>query len=267
MARCERGTLFAFFKAKPKPGRPPKKQRGKRPASRMSSSSGTSAASSSSLCRSSSSSSALSSSTAKAAAKPSAQLVKRQRTNWSKGKNLAKLKLAVEEWINKTGRCTEEHNIRQFAGIADVPYSTLSYYAASEESKRRKLGSSVGPTGTFSKEDKQLILDTFRRLDRGNDGTGRKGGIDMALELHPELTQKQAARAVDLVRRKSKDVLTGRIKAQATTTARSGITVKQQHRWHTLVDEVDERHLKLNVDDGTGVKFADVADSFKSACA
>jgi len=170
----------------------------------------------------------------------------------------------VQEWDSKTGRCKEWMNLAQFAAAAGIPSSTLGHYACSDRAKRRKIGSQVGNSGHFSAQQKQLMSDTLRRLDRANDGVGRKGAIDIGQELCPMLSSKQVGRAVDAVRKKNKEYLTGRIKVQGTTTQRSAITVPQQLRWHKLIDDIDHRHEKLNTDDGTGVDFRSVADSFKA---
>ena len=47
----------------------------------------------------------------------------------------------------------------------------------------------------------------------------------------------------------------GEIKAQASTTNRSQITVEQQWRWHCLVGSMDEDHRALNVPDGAYCRF------------
>jgi hypothetical protein len=54
----------------------------------------------------------------------------------------------------------------------------------------------------------------------------------------------------------------GTMQAQATTTKRSMVTKEQQWRWHNLNNMVDQDHHRLNVNDGTGVLYADVSHHF-----
>ena len=54
----------------------------------------------------------------------------------------------------------------------------------------------------------------------------------MMNDLLPRLSRQQCSDAFDGLRRNHKDELTSIVKAQATTTKRSAITVEQQFRWH-----------------------------------
>lgn len=264
--------LTDYFKPTAKRGRPPKRKRpAKRPVTAMSSAASTADTASASSAAASATANSAASVTANAAASASAassappkKKVALKRTDWSSPDNEAKLRKAVEEWDSKTGRCEDYMNLQQFGAVVGIPKSTLGHYTYKDHKKRRPFGSHVGNHGHFRLDQQQLIADTLRRKDRANDGTGRKGAVDIGLELRPDLSRKQVGRATDAVRKKFKSVLTGRIKAQGTTTKRSAITVRQQLRWHELVDAVDARHARLNVDDGTGVKFGDVADAFKA---
>ena len=72
----------------------------------------------------------------------------------------------------------------------------------------------------------------MRRRDRADDGMSRRECIDMLQDLQPALSRKQAEGAFDRnVRLEHKDKLTGVIKAEATSSKHSQITVPQQFRW------------------------------------
>jgi hypothetical protein len=94
-------------------------------------------------------------------------------------------------------------------------------------------------------DSQQFVIDVMRRKDRANDGMTRRDGIDMVQDLKPSLKRKQAERAFDRhVRAKSKDVLTGIVKANKSTEKRCAITVPQQFRWHQVRFHLCISHLR-----------------------
>eukprot|EP00966_Prymnesium_polylepis_P155365 3588403-Prymnesium_polylepis.1 len=109
-----------------------------------------------------------------------------------------------------------------------------------------------------------FVVDVMRRRDRGNEGMSRRDGIQMVQDLQPELNSKQAAHQFDRqVRGKHKEELTGIVKAEATTTKRSAVTVDQQFRWHSCVDEAFKELRERNT--GTtpdGKSFGEVMAHF-----
>eukprot|EP00966_Prymnesium_polylepis_P331768 7387342-Prymnesium_polylepis.1 len=161
------------------------------------------------------------------------------RVNYSIGKPLQQLTTAVDDWLNKKGTFLAEESmtLARFCAIVDIPMPTFKKYVCKDEAKRQMVGCGVGGahgTGTMLLPDtEQFVVDVLRRRDRANDGLGRRGGIQLVQDLQPELTAQQAASQFDRnVRAKHKEVLTGIVKAEATTTKRSAITVAQQYRWH-----------------------------------
>ena len=73
--------------------------------------------------------------------------------------------------------------------------------------------------------------------------------IDMMQELHG-LDRKQARDCyANTIKPSHSNVLTNIVKAQATTTARSAITVSQQWRWHCLVESTWNELVALNRDE------------------
>ena len=125
----------------------------------------------------------------------------------------------------------------RFAALAEIPLGTFKHYVHDDPTKRYKLGCGVGESGKklLDEDAAQFVVDTIRRMDRADDGMTRRESIDMIQDLRPELSQKQAMSQFDRnVRPQNKQYLTGVIKAEATTTKRSAITVPQQYRWHKV---------------------------------
>ena len=211
----------------------------------------------------------------KAAAKPAAKPkpppakqapAKTTRTGWGTGENLKRMRAAVEGWDNNSEQKREaEGDMKRYAALVEIPYKTFQKYACTDKSKRRKLGGSVGRPSLVDKETAQTVVDTVRRRDRGNDGMSQKQVVDTLQELIPGLTRSQADNTFRrTIRPAHKKELTGIVKAQATTTKRTAITVRQQHRWHLLVNDavarLNERNTgRCNV---TGKPFSEVAHYF-----
>ena len=115
-------------------------------------------------------------------------------------------------------------------------------------SKRREFGVRCGRSKLLNDTQETFLVDNVRRKDRGNDGMTKSEIVDMVQDLKPGLNRKSAADAYDrTVKTKHHQVLTGIVSAQATTTKRSAVTVGQQYRWHTLVESMFTRLVKLNV--------------------
>jgi hypothetical protein len=160
-----------------------------------------------------------------------------KRINWSKGEYLTRLGAAVKEWDDKSERCTVETSTRQFAMMVNIPNGTLNKYITDDKSKRLTIGASSGPKPLLSSGEGEFVVDVVRRRDRANDGMSNADIVDAISELKPDLSRRQAANAwARTVRPAHKDVLTGIVVAQATTTKRTAITVTQQWRWHQTVE-------------------------------
>ena len=113
---------------------------------------------------------------------------------------------------------------------------TVYNYARNDKEMRTAIGSKVGKPRIMSADNEQLVVDAVRRVDRGNDGKSLREIHDTMQQLQP-ITEQQARDAFcRTIRSAHKKELTGVVKAQATTTKRSAITVEQQYRWHVFVD-------------------------------
>jgi hypothetical protein len=206
---------------------------------------------------------------ANAASKP-----KQTRVNWSKGDNAMKLSLAVAEWTSNTGRAAPREflgetemrkpSLGEFATMVDIPKGTLGPYVTSTNGKARVLGSQVGTRPHLNNEEKQFVVDNIRRADRGNDGMSKKRIVDMVQDIKPDLSRTQAEAALKSVREEHKGELTAVVKAQATTTKRTAITVSQQYRWYMCVESVLNELRKHNTGPCklTGKMFGEVFDQF-----
>ena len=192
---------------------------------------------------------------------------KLRRINWGEGDALLRMQTAVNNWDAKSGTILQdakEMPLKDYAARVGIPYPTLQKYCNRDEGKRTVLGSSVGTASLFSDEQQQFAVDVIVRHDRGNDGLNRRRCIDVLHDLQPGLKRKNVAQSFDRnVRPRHKDELTGIIHANATTSKRTAITVPQQYRWHSAVDQAHaflrEKNTGLTPD---GKTFGEVMDHF-----
>ena len=123
----------------------------------------------------------------------------------------------------------------EFSKRVRIPSSTLHSYAHANASQRQRLGSSAGKPAIVNDETAQFAVDVLRRRDRGNDGMNHREAIDMVHDLMPMLSRKQVSQTfLRTIRPGHSSELSNIVKAQASTTKRSSITIPQQYRWHTV---------------------------------
>jgi hypothetical protein len=112
----------------------------------------------------------------------------------------------------------------------------------------------------------RFVANVIARHDRGNDGKSQSESIDLVQDMNPALSRKQSANLfLRTVRPNNKDILTkNNVKAQATTTKRSAITIPQQYRWmQTYKSALDEiRRRNEGVCNLTGNPFEQVIQHF-----
>ena len=193
--------------------------------------------------------------------------VKLKRTNWGRGEPLARMTKAVADWDAKTGEILETDvtmSLRSYAKCVNIQFESLYDYCRPQKGKRKVLGSSVGNPPLFDIKLEQFAVDVMRRHDRGNDGLDRRDCIDLLHEMKPGSKRKHIMDAFDrTVRPRHKEVLTGIIKANATTSKRTAITVPQQFRWHSTIDHslafLREKNIGVTPD---GKSFGEVIDHF-----
>ena len=190
-----------------------------------------------------------------------------ERIKWADGEALELLTEAVDNWLAKKGPIIEHSpdiSLKHYCGRVEVPYNTLRMYVCSDPGKRRKLGVRPGIKALLDDNVTRFTVDMLRAKDRANDGMNRRQAIDMIQDLRPELSRRQLELAFDRrIRPDNKDVLTGIIKAQASTVKRSQITVAQQYRWFTCVDRAFAFLRERNT--GTtpgGLSFGEVMADF-----
>ena len=173
----------------------------------------------------------------------------------------------VGNWLEKTGpiiTSMPDISLKHYAARVEIPLETLRKYVCTDVGKRRVLGNSSGKKQLLNNNVQGFSVDMMRARDRGNDAMTKTQAMDMIQDLAPNLKRTQIRRAFDRnVRPANKHVLTGLVKAQATTVKRSAITVPQQFRWHTAVDRafdfLREKNSGLTID---GKTFGEVAPHF-----
>ena len=157
--------------------------------------------------------------------------VKMTRRNWTLPANQEILQQAISDWLHKTGECEEHHSMREFAALCGIPKGTFSNYVTSNAANRNVVGKGVGRPALFTEEDVQVVVDTIKRADRGHEGMSIPEVHRMCEALRPDLQHTQIVNAMTrTVRPAQKKQLTGKVKAQATTTKRSAINIPQQYR-------------------------------------
>ena len=125
------------------------------------------------------------------------------------------------------------------------------------------MDASTGPKPLLAKGKQQVVVDTMRRYDRANNGQSAARAASLVQELNPNLTRKQAVNAFAHLRKRNKDVLTGDVKAQQSTSKRSEVTVAGQYIWHEEVESARKELRALNTGLGAdGKTFADIEDNF-----
>ena len=272
-AKSNGSTMDKFFKPKEKPaepparGRPPKapETRGRRPASALAAPA---------VTASPAITTTLPAATAPPTAVASAKSAPMKRTNWASGTNAAKLAQAVKEWNEKSGRAAEQEfigeadmrkpSIREFCTMVDIPVGTFSKYVTPTDDKRQALGTHAGKPAHLSADESQFVADNIRRADRSNDGLKRRQILDIVQEIVPSLSRGQSAQALRAVRHTHKGALTGIVKAQATTTKRTAITVTQQYRWHMMIEScyAELRQHNTGLCKHSGKTFGEVIEHF-----
>jgi hypothetical protein len=170
----------------------------------------------------------------------SSKKAKTTRVNYSSGEPLALLQNAVTNWLEKKGEHYDRQpdmSLKHYCLWVGIPYETFKKYVCSDVGKRAVIGRGVGSSKLLDDSTVQFCVDMIRRKDRANDGMTKRAIIDMLQDLHPGLKRIALVKAFDRnIRRDNKDLLTGIIKAQASTEKRSAITVPQQYRWHSCID-------------------------------
>jgi len=199
--------------------------------------------------------------TATATAAPvSSTKPKAKRTNWGSPENVERLRKAVADWDNRA-------NISEIAGLGKNAYcthvgitmSTLKKYICDDVAKRLVPGAAHENKSVLTPAEQELLVQCVIRRDRANAAYTRQEIVTRIMDLRPELTdRRKVAKVWDRIHAKNKHRLTGRVKAQATTTKRSAITVAAQYRWHKLVDDTLDRMRGENKDDDSGESYESV---------
>ena len=162
---------------------------------------------------------------------------KQKRVNYGEGASKDNLEQAIIEWDKKFRLALaingEERSMQFFAGVIKIPYNTFQKYSCSKEDNRQDTGKSAGRNSLLSTENQRFVADVLARRDRGNECSKKSEAIDLVQDLSPHPSRRQAGQSfARTLLPKHPTVLKSRtVKAQATTTRRSAITVEQQFHW------------------------------------
>ena len=72
-----------------------------------------------------------------------------------------------------------------FAEERGIPFSTLQEHVTLSNSKRIKLGASVGRKPIIGPDTQAVITDVLIRLDRANQGKGVREAVDLLETMQP----------------------------------------------------------------------------------
>jgi hypothetical protein len=161
---------------------------------------------------------------------------KKTRLNWSKGDGLKRMAEAVSQWEDELKKPEAKRmSMTFFADKHEIPLPTFSKHVTILEGKRVKVGSGQGRKPIIDKSSQEFITDVLVRRDRGNQGLGVAGAVDILETILPRFSREQLQNSFRrTVRPSVKKRLTGPVTVQSTTTKRSAITVAQQWRWHKV---------------------------------
>jgi hypothetical protein len=123
------------------------------------------------------------------------------------------------------------------------------------EAKRKKIGTGPGKPPLLDAASRQLVADVVRRADRANHPKSMGEVVDTIQELAPGIDRKAARNAYySTIKPEQVGKLTGCVKSQATTTARSAVTIPRralqeeqgQVRQSALAIDLVEDHSYIN---------------------
>ena len=119
----------------------------------------------------------------------------------------------------------------------------------------------------LSNQDQELIAQNAARKDRANDGLEPVELLETIQTMHPALSKKQVRDHYHrtLKKRQSHLIKPSFCVCQATTTRRNAISVKQQWRWHQLINNELDFLRKNNTGVckcGCGKTFGELIDHF-----
>ena len=116
---------------------------------------------------------------------------KAKRMSYSSGEGLEKMTGAVKAWEDEQRKPAEQQmSMKKFAKAWEIPFSTLQNHVCPDDSKRIKLGSSVGKTPIIGSAEQKVIVDVLIRKDRANKGVGVDVGVG---NVAPEVAAAVAA--------------------------------------------------------------------------
>ena len=113
--------------------------------------------------------------------------IKMPRRSWSKGDGLEIMTAAVAAWGEELKKPeADQISMAFFAEQRSIP----SAHVTPPNSKRIKLGASVGRKPIIGPDTQAVITDVLIRHDRANQGKGVKEAVDILETMHPELKRK-----------------------------------------------------------------------------
>ena len=122
--------------------------------------------------------------------------IKAKRRSFSVGENKNKIETAVRKWTNKKVLFWEsngkKHSLQVFCGVVGIPYNTLMNYAGEKKLINREVSRAVGCHSLISSKNHKLITYVMVRKDHTNEGMAMAEGVDIILEVIPQLYWKQA---------------------------------------------------------------------------
>jgi hypothetical protein len=109
----------------------------------------------------------------------------------------APLKLcAVSEWTKKTRHFGdsngEQCSLQMLCGVVGIPYNTLMKFVSNKKTINREVGRGVGRDCLIGANNQKVITDIMVRKDHTNEGMTMTEGVDLILEVLPQLSWEQS---------------------------------------------------------------------------
>ena len=171
------------------------------------------------------------------------------RVNWSQGEDAKRLQAAVADWDHKSGEwlsLTPSMSLHMYARCVGISKTVLHKYTHPDPERRQQLGSHAGNPTLVNAEVQQFAVQVLCRRDRGNEALSNRDAAELLHDLVPTLKLEQVQNCLrQTVRPRFASVLTNIVKAQASTSKRSQVTVAQQYRWHQVIGHSNIPHSPM----------------------
>ena len=99
-------------------------------------------------------------------------------------------------WTKKTGRFGDSNgnqcSLQVFCGVVGITYNIPVNYVCEKKRINQEVGHGVGRNSLISENNQKFVTDVMARKDSANEGMNMVEGLDLILEVIPQLSWKQS---------------------------------------------------------------------------